>query len=193
MKRYLKRLVKSLLAYLGYEIHPLPCGPNLDILYDQKQLLLDVSHPIIIELGAHVGGYTEALSHIFPSATIYAFEPNPELFNQLRRRFDHGQSVKPIPFAVSNRSGTAEFYITRGAVKHSLLRGTTERTRPIKSIEVPTITIDEFCQQESIREIHILSMDIQGGELQALGGGGSPSCIKIDLDYSCRNLLSPPV
>ena len=173
MKRYFKRLIKSLLAHLGYEIRPLlSFVPSLDIIHDQKQLLLDVAHPIIIQLGAHVGRYTETLSHIFPSAKIYAFEPNPDIFEQLRSNFDRSQTVKPIPFAVSDRNGVAKFYVTKSPVKHSLLRGITEKTSPVESIEVRTVTIDEFCQQEAIREIHVLSMDIQGGEFHALRGGG---------------------
>lgn len=40
----------------------------------------------------------------------------------------------------------------------------------INSVEVRTITLDEFCSQRNIQHVDLLKLDAQGGELDALRG-----------------------
>jgi FkbM family methyltransferase len=132
----------------------------------------------IFDIGANVGKVTAKYSSLFPESTIYSFKSFPESFQKLHRRFEGNSLVKPIQFAVSNKAGKKKFYVNQNSATNSLLPTTDSaeywvdpnEIKNITTIEVPVTTIDDFCRQESIDEIQILKMDIQGGELMALEG-----------------------
>jgi FkbM family methyltransferase len=131
----------------------------------------------IFDVGAHTGETVAKYKPLFPRSTIYSFEPFPESFEKLRKRFVSDSSVKPIPIAISDKAGIREFYVNQLSEANSLLPRPTSGRRyypmnaqTITKIEVPVTTIDGFCKEQSISEIHILKMDIQGGELMALQG-----------------------
>jgi len=153
-----------------------------DAFEDQHNLLSDIEVATIFDLGANIGDTALQYSNLFTKAKIYAFEPFPDLFQKLQARFRKNNLVKPIKAAVADTSSDRNFYITRHSASHSLLppsdnaekwmdpRADNDAFQILKQIEVPVVTIDGFCKQESIDEIHILKMDIQGGELMALEG-----------------------
>lgn len=171
---FVKRLVGSLVTYLGYEIHK---PKNA---FDCQQMLLsDIQVRTIFDIGAHIGEITAEYRRRFPSAMIYSFEPLPEAFEELRRRFEADNLVKPVPLAVSSKAGRGKFFVNQVSTASSLLPAldevknlftTPDVTKNVATIEVPITTIDEFCRQGSIDEIEILKIDIQGGELEALEG-----------------------
>jgi len=138
-------------------------------------LLSGIRVQTIFDIGAHVGETVAKYSRLFPESTIYCFEPFPESFEGLRRRFKGNSLVKPIQFAVSNKSCARKFYVNQDSATNSLLPTVDDveywsNILNVATIEVPVTTMDAFCKQESINEIQILKMDIQGGELMALKG-----------------------
>jgi FkbM family methyltransferase len=83
----------------------------------------------------------------------------------------------PIQSAITNKSGTSMLYVNNPSATNSLLqfeksgrRYYPKIAKTVDSILIPTITIDDFCNKESIQEIDILKMDVQGGEMIALNG-----------------------
>ena len=143
-----------------------------------QRMLLSNRGGTILDMGARIGETTAKYSHLFPGSTIYSFEPFPDSFKQLKQRFNKNDFIKPVNLAVSNKRGTMKFYVNRDSGTNSLLpvvSGVDHWVKPkiienIDVIEVPVTTIDEFCKQQSINDIQILKMDIQGGELLALEG-----------------------
>lgn len=170
----LKSVVKSLIRHLGYELHKLP---SKDGFYDQQMLICNNKVLTIFDVGAHLGETVAKYKSLFPKSTIYSFEPFPESFEKLRKRFEKDSSVKPIRMAVSDKAGTREFYVNQLSGTNSLLprpisgrRYYPKNAETVGKIEVPVTTIDDFCREESISDIQVLKMDIQGGELMALQG-----------------------
>ena len=153
---------------------------------DQRMLLADIGVVVVLDVGAHVGTTVAKYKKLFPEATIYGFEPFHDSYEKLRSRFSECKLVKPIQAAISNRSGTGQFHAYRNSATNSLLpadnqaRQASDRGRcwmeqpsvieELRTIDVPLITIDDFCERESIDRVDILKMDIQGGELMALEG-----------------------
>jgi FkbM family methyltransferase len=142
-------------------------------------LLSGIKVQTIFDIGAHVGQTVAEYSRLFPESTIYCFEPFPESFEELRRRFEGNSLIKPIHFAVSDKAVQArKFYVNQDSATNSLLPTVEDKEyrlplniyKNVAIIEVPVTTIDDFCKRESINEIQILKMDIQGGELMALKG-----------------------
>ena len=171
------RLVKSLMRKLGYGSYLRTLSKNA--FSDQQMLLSGVRVQTIFDIGAHVGQTAVKYSRLFPESRIYCFEPFPESFEELRRRFEGNSLVKPVQFAVSNKAARAhKFYVNQSSNTNSLLPTVDDVEywipsniiKNVATIEVPVTTIDDFCKQESINEIQILKMDIQGGELMALEG-----------------------
>ena len=179
MAKFLLRtkLTKSLMTKLGYENYLRRLSKNA--FSDQQMLLSGIRVQTIFDIGAHVGETVAEYGRLFPKSTIYCFEPFPESFEELRRRFKGNGLVKPVQFAVSNKAMRAcKFYVNQCSSTNSLLPTVDDVERWVSSdilknvatIKVPVTTIDDFCKQESINEIQILKMDIQGGELMALKG-----------------------
>lgn len=151
----------------------------MDAYQIQADLISDMSIEAIFDIGANVGQTTATYSKLFPNATIYGFEPFPLAFDQFVADYKHNPMIHPVQAAVSNSRGNRVFYVNQNSMTNSLFPATdevknwvqpVELIRNVSRIEVPCVTIDAFCQLQSINHINILKMDIQGGELLALQG-----------------------
>lgn len=134
-------------------------------------------NPVIIEAGAQLGEDTGWMSELWKGGTIYAFEPNPTSYEQLKSIAEGCHNVVAEPLALSDKTGEAYFYLAGGA--SSLLKPTkcfndvyfhSDLDRPIK---VEKITLDEWAARRGITAIDFLWLDMEGNELNALRGASS--------------------
>jgi FkbM family methyltransferase len=182
LKQQIKSLIHSAIQRSGYDIHrwrPPSVDPSIPKAFAaQKRLLNNREVSTIFDVGANRGDITAIYKSVFPNAKVFAFEPFPEMFERLKRRFAQDPTVTPIPMAVSNATETRDFYVNELIATNSLLPLAPETNRYYHReqdktkaiIQVPAITIDDFVRQERIEKIDILKFDIQGGELMALKG-----------------------
>lgn len=127
---------------------------------------------VVIDIGAHLGVIAMSISHSLNNAgKIYAFEPTPNTFSLLCRivKLNKCSTIIPINKAVSDRNETLSFYIDNnlGSNANSLV-SKNERNR--QSIDVETITIDQFVTENKINKIDFLKIDAEGSELSVLKG-----------------------
>ncbi|HVF10708.1 MAG TPA: FkbM family methyltransferase [Abditibacteriaceae bacterium] len=175
-------ILKSMLRKFGYEVTRAPRSgvafPR-DPLEAQQRLLRDMETqaPLIFDIGAHKGQTAKEYRALFPDAAIYCFEPFPESIASIKEKLSGDDGVKIVAKAVADRAGRATFYVNEFAPTNSLLpRPTSERryfpshAGPKTTIEVETITLDEFVTSEQIADPSILKIDVQGGELMAFQG-----------------------
>jgi len=137
------------------------------------------SAPIIIEAGAFEGKETIKMATFWPQSTIHAFEPVPELFAILQKNTAQFPNIICYPLALSDTSGIATLYISEKPKKpgmpsqaNSLLKpkerlALSPLTFP-KTIQAPTITLDDWCAQYNVPRIDLLWLDLQGYELNVL-------------------------
>lgn len=132
-------------------------------------------NPTIVEAGAHIGVDTVQMSKLWPKGTIHAFEPIPELFSQLQRNTYGRENVCCYPMALGEETGSAKIFVSSGRsdASSSLLPPKEHLTyHPDilfeSEIQVPTITLDEWAEEEGIKKIDFLWLDLQGYELAAL-------------------------
>lgn len=131
-------------------------------------------NPIIIEAGAHIGRDTLKMSKLWPTGTIYAFEPVPELYTQLVERTKDAHNVFCDPQALSAKNGTAQLHVSTGAstAASSLFEPHGYRLqRPnvhFHPITIKTITLDSWAQEKKIHHVDFLWLDMQGAELSVL-------------------------
>ena len=166
-------MLRSLVRCFGYDLQK-----TSDPFQDQRRLLSGVAVRTVFDVGANVGAVTRALHECFPESMIHSFEPFPESFESLCAKFRGEPWFKPVRAAVSDRSGRQTLYVNRKSTSNSLLPAATgaedwvspRKIANVTTARVEVTTIDEYCRQEAIDEIHVLKMDIQGGEMTALRG-----------------------
>jgi FkbM family methyltransferase len=127
---------------------------------------------IAIDCGANVGLYTALMAE--RGAEVYAFEPNPEAFAVLDRRFARVGTVRCLRQAVSNRDGTARLYLHEDAADDpvrwsvgSSLVAAKGNVRSDTFVEVETVDLDAFVESLG-RRIALLKLDVEGAELAVL-------------------------
>lgn len=134
--------------------------------------------PVIVEAGAHVGLDTEELAKYFPDATIYAFEPVPDLYLQLVERTRSYKNIHCFPLAFSAQPGEAVMYVSSGVSD-----GSSSLLPPKdhlidhpdvvfnETIQVQCTTMDDWAEANHIEKVDLLWLDMQGHELNALKSG----------------------
>ena len=138
------------------------------------------SNPVIVEAGAFKGQGTLTMSQWWPDATIYAFEPVPELFLQLQEQVKDQKNVTCFPYALGAGAGMATFHVgekTRypGLASQSgsllkpkeRLQWSSFMTYP-RTIEVPMVTLDAWARDNKIKHLDLLWLDVQGYSLNVL-------------------------
>ena len=176
VRRFMRRIFKA----LGYEVSVrrlARLGEDEDVWRIQAELLQHRAR-VVMDVGAHSGHVARRYAHLFPEALIYCFEPSPEPFARLLQTSSEVEALRPVQAAVSDRTGAATFHVNRGSYQGSLLptspsAGALIDSRAVETvaeIEVPTVALDDFCQEHGIYQIDVLKIDVQGGELLALAG-----------------------
>jgi FkbM family methyltransferase len=123
----------------------------------------------VIDIGAHAGYYTFLFADLVgATGRVYAFEPHPRNFAILKRNVERHRldNVTLIQKAVSDKNCDAIFYETALSMGHSLL--------PVKSysnkIFIETVSLSHFLQEEGVKEVGLIKMDVEGGEPEVLKG-----------------------
>jgi len=123
----------------------------------------------VLDIGANQGLYARTM--LARGAHVYAFEPNPDMAAILSRNLRNPR-LEVVPKAVSDRTGTIDFYIDLrpgiGAVASSVhqlddLKDLTQR------ISVDCTTVDVFCRERNLRP-QFIKVDVEGGERPVFAG-----------------------
>ena len=116
---------------------------------------------IIIDLGAHAGDTALYFHANYPSATIYAVEPDPVLFMRLSKNIQSIPNIIPVQAAVSSQVGSAELNIS---TKSSLSGSLKKRSKDGKTVSVSTITLRHLYQTFELQIADLCKFDIEGAE-----------------------------
>lgn len=141
-----------------------------------KTVNAQYSPSVIIDAGSRDLGQSIEFSNEFPTAQIYAFEPNPHQYKICVENAKHYRNIKVLPFALSDVDGEATFHVTPSNIGVSSLLEPTDvpwGENSFYTITVKTVRLDRVLTELGISKIDILWMDIQGGELAALRGCGN--------------------
>jgi FkbM family methyltransferase len=138
-----------------------------------KQFLPD--DPIIVECGAYDGTDTLEMARLWPKSKIYSFEPISALFSKLCNNTRSYKNITCYEFAVGNRTGTQKMYVSGGEGKgsSSLLEPCEHlrfhpRVTFNTTIDIKTISLDDWTKEHGITKVDFLWLDTQGNELAIL-------------------------
>jgi FkbM family methyltransferase len=133
---------------------------------------------LIVDVGANEGTWVEAVLSVAPRAHVIAVEPTPVPLGLLEGRFGGHPGVTIVPKALAAEPGTARMHITPAHTGSSLLAPRpevgaqygvgTDVWTTAQELEVPVTTLDEIVGD---RDVAVLKIDVQGGELGVLAGG----------------------
>lgn len=124
------------------------------------------TNPVVFDVGAHKGGYTEYVLSELPGADCFLFEPNEQLCDSYLRGY------KAFNTLVGSSAGTKDFYECAGKWDElsSMYKRPVFNGLPVFTGKVGCITINQFCADMSIEQIDLLKIDVEGAELDVLKG-----------------------
>ena len=126
-----------------------------------------------VDVGAHVGYYALQMAlWTAPSGRVIAFEPNPSARAVLEANvrlngFQDRITVEPL--AIADAPGTAQLFHGGETTGLSRLGAPNPDIDPSEGIEVPVVTLDDYCASRAIVPQWIL-IDAEGLEVQVLAG-----------------------
>jgi FkbM family methyltransferase len=136
---------------------------------DPGELLLDV--------GANIGYMSSVMATISgPSGRVIAYEPNPVVFQQLRRNVDRWRTrdsapVDPRQVAVSDASGTAPLSVPDAGSEFAALGerpGARAGDGAFTTTEVVTVRLDD--ELAGGGRVGVMKLDVEDHEPATLGG-----------------------
>jgi FkbM family methyltransferase len=131
----------------------------------------DAGPVTLLDVGAHAGDWTaearRGLERHGRRGTIHSFEPTPPQYARLERRFTNEARVVARALALSDRSGTATFYVVDPFAGTNSLEDQGIGT----PLEVAVTTLDAYLEQHQIERVTFLKSDAEGHDLAILRGG----------------------
>ena len=135
--------------------------------------LINYSKPKrFLDIGAHTGDFSKAITQLAPECQIVMVEANPN-FEQYLQKLSHGYEM----IALSNKQGKAELFVEKVNVLGtgaSLYKENTDwyAEGKFEKVEVETDTLDnrKYFADEII---DLVKLDVQGAELDILSSGRS--------------------
>ncbi len=142
---------------------------DLQFLFSGKQVTS------IIDVGANIGFVTYQFLKRFPKAHIYAFEPNPEVFQILKAGYINDQRVSTFALGIGDINDYLQFNTNANTGTSSFLKPTKyhsnhQAKKPLETLNIEVKTIDKMAATLGVSNINILKLDIEGYELRALIG-----------------------
>jgi FkbM family methyltransferase len=146
---------------------------------------------VIIDGGAYVGDFAEAVLAYQPWAKIHAFEPQPAAFGVLQTRLAPFGDIELHNVALGRAKGHGDFFVRNlPTVSSFLVSGSTSwaaewgnilETKEV--LRVPIVTSSDYLQEQKIGHVRLLKLDVQGYELEVLAGA-EPVLGRIDWIYT---------
>lgn len=156
--------------------------------------------PIIFDIGACSGSYTNLCKEIRSDSIIYAFEPNPKSFDNLKINFDKYKDLKLFNFGFGNKKEDLTIYdiggIDHGTQHASIYKevlSDLHKYNDIIQYSIKLETLNDFFSENKIGEIDLIKIDTEGNEFKILEGANSliPNYVKcFQIEFNEMNIIS---
>ena len=134
-----------------------------------------IDNPVVFDVGANIGGYTEAFLNTMPNSSVFAFEPSSSAQKSLKTRFNGQTKVEIIPIALGKENSRLNLYSDRS---ESGLASLTKRRVQHFGIEMNYIEsvqcrkLDDWIIERGVYP-DFIKIDVEGHELDVLSGAVS--------------------
>jgi FkbM family methyltransferase len=167
------------ISFSGYRAYVRPGTNDLDLLVHHEPRTASWFRvrpgEVVVDVGAHIGRYT--LPAALTGSLVVAIEPDPSNFIALRRNVELNgfRNVVLKNCAVSDRDGSRTLFLAGGpnrgtsSLDPQWAPGVGGAAIP-ESVEVACDTLDHILLPVSPGRIDWLKIDVEGHEVQVLGG-----------------------
>jgi len=164
-----------------------------------RQYLRDRKSPVVLDVGANVGAYSQEVARVNPSAEVFAFEPHPRTFERLVSNLGTGKTFYLYNYALGAHPGYSTLYDREsgnGSSHASIFREVIEdiHNAQARGYNVKVHTLDQFVEENQLERIDLLKIDTEGYELNVLRGGvrtiGSGMVSAIQFEFNEMNVVS---
>jgi len=136
----------------------------------------------VFDVGANIGLYSLLFSSLVgPKGNVHSFEPENRNFIRMKKNIalNSFSNIHMNKSAVYSKSGSVLLNVFPDNVNswHSLGKpdladpeNSKKIIQPLKTEEVPAVTIDDYCTLHGIQYIDFLKIDVEGAEFDVLYG-----------------------
>lgn len=141
---------------------------------------------VIIDVGAHVGGFTGDVLLRAPLAQFHCFEANPRVFSILEKNcisyglLNHKPRALAHNIALGSKEEVRDFLITKNSACSSFFTSSDQNKSwagefcEVSEITpVKVTTLDAYATAHNIQDAKLLKIDTQGSELDVLIGAAN--------------------
>lgn len=153
----------------------------VDKMYKSVEPIISAAKFPILDIGAHIGLFSIYARLLNPTVPIIALEPEPDNYKLLKNnlKLNNIKNVIPIHTAiVTGKESNTKLYLSKNTHNHSTLldprfHGDDTCVIPAhagiqSSIAVPAINLAQLIEENKIKKIGLLKMDIEGAEFAIL-------------------------
>lgn len=151
-----------------------------DPFYELASIARQSKASLFLDIGCHHGDTLLRFIESGISCPVAAFDPSADNLNRARKLLRRFPRITFQQLALSDRNGTAEFYLNENEQTSSLLPNDTgnlasfaEDTAFVGSCQVVTQTLDTWAAEHRIQGPCVIKCDTQGAEGLVIEGGKS--------------------
>lgn len=147
---------------------------SFEVVSNLKKMVPELT--TIIDVGANSGQFTKVATHLYPQAQIYTFEPLPNLYPVIKKKFGSNPNIKTYNIALGNEDGTILFNKNKFGHTSSVLEISqenihfTRKDNELEQIRVEIKKLDSLALPVDKTNLSLLKLDVQGYELEVLKG-----------------------
>lgn len=160
-------------------------------IHNDEYLLRRLPEPkmddIFIDIGAHIGSWTVYVEALYPGFTTFAVEVLPQNVQLLRQNING--FIINLAIAEKSDEIIEMSYGDLPEGHHRYIANSTPPTDDLMRFSVKTISLNEIL--EPIHHVHILKIDCEGAEYNALKGAAPHNLDKIDYIIGEHHYFSP--
>ena len=132
---------------------------------------------IVFDIGSNIGSMTLPFAKVASRGHVYAFEPTEYAYHKLIKNISLNpklaERITPVQLFLSDQT-KSEHQIK--AYSSWRVNGSALNTHPVhggsikSAVSVPSVTLDDYCEENKIETIHLIKIDTDGHELNVLKG-----------------------
>jgi FkbM family methyltransferase len=162
-----------------------------DAYYLMGQIYKKTNPAAVLDIGSHDGNTVLKILDYIPDAKIHAFEPTPAVAAKLRERMLGLANVSVHELAMSDKTGTLDFFLNSSEQSNSLLDNVAAENQPfedsqrhLSKVQIQAMALDDWAAKHEPAGHLIVKADIQGAERLLLAGGQRTFSDKVLAFYS---------
>jgi len=152
-------------------------GLDVHFVRSKYAWLREQSIRTVFDIGANVGSFSTSVHRLLPDATIYAFEPLRDCYDQMLKRLRRVSSFHGFNMALGSEEGRALIWRSAFHQASSLLpmcklhMEAFPVTAGLSREPVKVRTLDAVAGELEIRDNVLVKLDVQGLEDKVIAGG----------------------